>query len=199
MVPGTPPPGSTTASKRQAIALNTVQPSDTVLHCITASSALTPLNLEKRQNYVTNQNPESLTPSQNPEQPQLFNPEGVESSILGITFVGVVPVAALLAFVAVKMFRWQQRKQKRGLAIGGNGVKRINSQPSLQQPYLQPKAELDAEQARQEIEARERRYETDGADAVSELPVAHDGLLSLGLTHELKGDEHSTELEVPEP
>ena len=160
---------------------------------------MTPLNLETRQNYVTNQNPETFIPSQNPEQLQLFNPAGMESSILGITFVGVVPVAALLAFIVVKMFRWQQRKQKRGPAIGRNGVKRINSQPSLQQPYLQLKAELDAEQARQEIEARERRYEMDGIDAVLELPVAHDGPLSLGLTHELKGDEISTELEVSEP
>ena len=154
--------------------------------------------MEKRQYYVANQNAESVTPSQHPEQPQLFNFEGVESSILSITFVSVVPVVALLAFVVVKIFRWQQRKQKRGPAIGRNGVKRINSQPSLQQPYLQPKAELDAEQARQEIEARQHRYEMDGADAILELPVAHDGPLSLGLTHELKGDEHSTELEAPE-
>ena len=155
--------------------------------------------MEKRQYYVANQNAESVTPSQNPEQSQLFNSEGMESSILSITFVGVVPVAALLAFVVVKMFRWQQRRQKRAPAIGRNVVKRINSQPSLQRPYLQPKAELDAEQARQEIEAREHRYEMDGADAVLEMPVANDGPLSLGLTHELKGDEHSTELEVPEP
>lgn len=153
----------------------------------------------KRQNYVPNLNPVIATPSQNPEQPRLFNPESEESLILGITFVGVVPVTALLASVVVKMFRWQQRKQKRGSAIGRNSVKRVNSQPSLQQPDLHAKAELDVEQARQEIEARERRYEMDGADAVLELPVAHDGLLSLGLTHELKGDEHSTELEVPEP
>ena len=170
-----------------------------VLHGLTASSALKPLNLEKRQKYVPNLNAESVTPSQNAEPLRLFNPESMDSLILGITFVGVVPVTALLASVVVKVFRWQQRKQKRGPAIGRNGVKRKISQPSLQQPDLHPKAELDVEQARQEIEARERRYEMDGADAFLELPVAHDGLLSLGLTHELKGDEHSTELEVPEP
>lgn len=67
------------------------------------------------------------------------------------------------------------------------------------QTYLQQKAELEAEQKRKsELEAEERRYELDGESRIHEIPdESSHGLSSSHLRQELRGEEHSRELEVP--
>ncbi|KAL9113979.1 MAG: hypothetical protein Q9187_007549 [Circinaria calcarea] len=68
------------------------------------------------------------------------------------------------------------------------------------QPFLQQKAEMDAEQRRYEMEANETRYELQGGSSIHEVQVverAHE--MQKGKPRqELKGAEHSQELEVPE-
>ena len=76
------------------------------------------------------------------------------------------------------------------------------------QPYLQPKAELEAAKTRRlELEAAEVRYEIDGEDDRHEMPgtdveneidtVARPGMSSLKQQHELRGEESFIELEAP--
>ena len=78
------------------------------------------------------------------------------------------------------------------------------------QPYLQQKAELEAEEKRRiELEAVEVRYEMDGGDDRKEMPApgsdvrteidttTRPSMPSLRETQELRGEEFSRELEVP--
>lgn len=65
------------------------------------------------------------------------------------------------------------------------------------QPYLQRKAELEAEEKRkQELEALEIRYEADGDHGIHELP-SHETKATIPQLQKLRGPEHFTELEVP--
>ena len=64
------------------------------------------------------------------------------------------------------------------------------------QPYLQQKAELEAEERqRNELEARERRFEVGGGNEVHEL-AAEGERRRMSLLQELRGPEHSQELDV---
>lgn len=68
------------------------------------------------------------------------------------------------------------------------------------QPYLQRKAELEAEEKRKhELEAEERRYELEEDRKIHEKSVERDsqGIASLQVRQELRGEEHSKELEAP--
>ena len=78
------------------------------------------------------------------------------------------------------------------------------------QPYLQQKAELEAEEKRRlELETVEVRNEMDGRDHMNEMPaqgsevaneidtIERPAMSSLEERHELKGEEHSKELEAP--
>ena len=69
------------------------------------------------------------------------------------------------------------------------------------QLYLDQKAELEAEERkRHEMDDDSIRYEMEGEDRIFEMPSDGDtgmGLVSLRETHEMRGVEHSNELEVP--
>ena len=65
------------------------------------------------------------------------------------------------------------------------------------QPYLQQKAELEAEENRKhELEAEERKYEI-GSDGNRYELSAEEGQMESRRRQELRGEEHSRELEVP--
>ncbi len=102
----------------------------------------------------------------------------------------VIGIAAL--FLATIL--WQRRRKKRRItSSGGVSLQQDN------QPYLQQKAELEAEEKRKhELEATERRCEMDGKDATHEVAEEpHDREIpSLRIRHELSGAEHSHELEA---
>ena len=70
--------------------------------------------------------------------------------------------------------------------------------PEDNQPYFQQKAELEAEEKRKhELEAEERRYELDGESRIHEISdESSHGLPSFYVRQELRGEEHSRELEV---
>ena len=103
------------------------------------------------------------------------------------------------------MIFYLRRRRKRN-----HSGKDTNGSEEETQPYLQQKAELEAEEKRRlELEAVEVRYEMDGRDHRNEMPEQGNGvgneidtierpaLSSLRERHELRGEEHSKELEAP--
>lgn len=65
------------------------------------------------------------------------------------------------------------------------------------QPYLEQKAELDAEEVRKhELEAQQRLFEMAGEDSIREMPTGQERR-RISALQELGGTEHSKELEVP--
>ncbi len=107
-----------------------------------------------------------------------------------------IPVAflglALLGFLLYRR-RKNQKASKEDDPISQN----LESSPEDLQPYLQQKAELEAEEKRKhELEARERRYEIGNEGERYELPVEEVGLM-ISSRQELRGEEHSKELEGP--
>ena len=69
------------------------------------------------------------------------------------------------------------------------------------QLYVDPKAELEDEERRKyELDTTSTAYEMEGEDKILEMSSGGDSeirLASFRETHELRGVEHSQELEVP--
>ena len=111
----------------------------------------------------------------------------------------VVPAVVIIAFVLGMIF-YMRRRRKRN-----HSGKDTNGSEEETQPYLQQKAEFEAEEKRRlELEAVEVRYEMDGGDHVNEIPGSHvrneidtvvrPQMPSLKETQELRGEECSKEL-----
>ena len=116
----------------------------------------------------------------------------------------VIPVVAIISLVLGILFYLRRRRKR------SESGKDTHGSEEETQPYLQQKAELEAEEKRRlELEALEVRYELDGRDYSSEMPaqgsevgneidtIERPALSSLKERHELKGEEHSKELEAP--
>lgn len=113
---------------------------------------------------------------------------------IGISFAafGVVLILILSALATYLIRRRRKRKQK----LEGK------STPSeSDQPYFQPKGELDAEgNVKAELHAESRRNELDGENEIHELPGVNGNLGKQNIhKQELKGEEHSKELECNDP
>ena len=111
---------------------------------------------------------------------------------IGIGIAIPVAVTALLLLL-VPLWR-RSRKTKES-----NGLKEEHAIPEDNQPYLQQKAELEAEEKeRHELEAEEKRYEMDGETRIHEISdESSHSWPSSYVMQELRGEEHSRELEVP--
>lgn len=107
-----------------------------------------------------------------------------------------IPIAALgLALLGFLVYR--RRKNKKTLKEGDPTLQDLGSPQEDPQPYLQQKAELEAEEKRKhELEAREKRFEMGNEGERYELPVEEEDLM-IRTRQELRGEEHSKELEVP--
>ena len=110
----------------------------------------------------------------------------------------------ILVVIALIVLVWHIGEKHFGRATG---VKEENHEKRDEaKPYIQPKAELDAEESRRnEMEGKDTeyeleqggRYEIDGDGNKAEitgLTRKSDMLPSLIESHELGGEEHSTEL-----
>lgn len=116
----------------------------------------------------------------------------------------VIPVVAIISLVLGIAFYIRRRRK---ISNFGKDPHRSGEET---QPYLQQKAELEAEEKRRlELEAVEVRYELDGRNYRNEMPaqgseveneidtIERPALSSLKERHELRGEEHSKELEAP--
>ena len=106
---------------------------------------------------------------------------------------GVAVSVIIIAVVSMTLYIRYTHLKRRSVSTGDS------LGPEESQLCLQSKVELDAGQVRQEVEAREVRYEMQGEGAVVEMSTEESlhGLASFGRRHELRGEEHSKELEVP--
>lgn len=107
---------------------------------------------------------------------------------LGTKFgIGIAISVGTIALIMFGVFLWRRdRKQSRAIL---KPPETTEQQEDTSEPFVRQKAELDAEQRRHEMEANTRheleeggRHELDAEDR----------------RQELKGDDHSRELEVPE-
>ena len=119
----------------------------------------------------------------------------------------VVPVVAIISFILGVIYLRSRRRRFQNRSHSGNGL----ADPSEEaQPYLQQKAELEAEEKRRlELEAVEVRYEMDGGNDRNNLlapgegvrneidTIARPPMPSLRERQELRGEECSKELEAP--
>ena len=106
-----------------------------------------------------------------------------------------IPVALGLVLLGFLLYR--RRKNRKTLKEEGPTSQDLASPQEDPQPYLQQKAELEAEEIRKhELEARERRCEMSIGEERYELP-GEEGDLMIRSRQELRGEEHSRELEVP--
>ncbi len=176
-----------------------VQVSPTALSKITPTasnpSSLTPVASGRDQNSTQSistgtdhQNPNS-TNSVSTHSPGSYDKKvNLATGItIPVTFLGLV----LLGFLV------HRRRKKQKTLEEDPASQDLGSPLQDPQPYLQQKAELEAEEKRKhELEARERRYEMGNEGERYELPV-EEGHLMIRSRQELRGEEHSRELEVP--
>ena len=98
----------------------------------------------------------------------------------------------LLCFVIIR--RYRKKRFHASLAVSS----KTTSDTRL---YMDQKAELeDEERRRHELEATGKVHEMDGQDTVLEMPGNNDSRMQLAsshIIHELRGTDHTQELEVP--
>lgn len=110
---------------------------------------------------------------------------------------GVAIPLAFLGLVLLGFLVYRRRKIQKTMKEEDATPSKQESSHEDTQPYLQQKAELEAEEKRKyELEARERRCEIGNTVERYELPVEKEDLM-IRTRQELRGEEHSTELEVP--
>lgn len=139
--------------------------------------------------------PVAAGPNRNPTQSVPTNPSGSYDEKVKIAQGVAIPVT-LLGLVLLGFVIYKRRKTKKTLKEQDASSQRQGSPREDSQPYLQQKAELEAEEKRKyELEARERRLEMGTEVERYELPVEEGRMIQT--RQELRGEEHSTELEVP--
>ena len=98
-----------------------------------------------------------------------------------------VSVAGLISFLvlALWIYRYRKAKQQRQPSLK-------SASPEDDQPYLQRKGELEAEEKhRYELSNEQRQNELDGDNEIHEMPADRDGIPR---RQELRGEEHCKEL-----
>lgn len=123
------------------------------------------------------------------------------------TAITVVSSGLFVALIILGILAWRRYRERKIVAAvtAGNNQNPLSSFEEIQ-PYLQRKSELEAkEAARHEVHAEELRYELpedtvhemdDGGNDHEILTEAGPATYSLTTIHELKGEEHSKELEA---
>ena len=107
----------------------------------------------------------------------------------------------VLMLLGLGILRWRRWKKKQG-SKASTPVTEMLDTADDNQPYLQPKAELEDEERRKaELEAEDSRYELDVGGAKVELPALNDILgaadFSEQIRQELRGEEFAGELGSP--
>ena len=108
----------------------------------------------------------------------------------------VVPIVGLILLLLCFLGIRRHRKKRRQLVLMSQPNTTVDTQL-----YVDRKAELEDEERRKyELDATGKTYEMEGEDRILEMSSGGDTemrLASFRETHELRGVEHSQELEVP--
>ena len=119
--------------------------------------------------------------------------------------IGVAVSFATLILISLVAFIWRKQRLRSAAITAekqGDTEKRREGTSASEgdnQPYLQQKAELEAEERqRHELEARQKIYELDGQTCINEIPAGtHEHRLAIMRSRqELRGGEHSQELDT---
>ena len=145
---------------------------------------------------------QSSTPSPEPPSPSkssFFSEETVPTTTMAFTFVGVVPVVGMIAFIVLKLQRRIHRKQREM-----NAYPRMTESRTIRSldpaAYTQWKSELETGRSRIEMHGDGVRHEKSKDDEIKELSnqTAELGTPSYRLVHEMEGEGNpSKELEAP--
>ena len=134
--------------------------------------------------------------NQNSTPPISTHPSGSYDKNVKVANGVAIPMG-LLGLVLLGLLVYKRRKTQKTLKEEDASSQNQESPHGDTQPYLQQKAELEAEEKQKhELEARERRHEMGIEGEMYELPVEEQNLM-IRTRQELRGEEHSTELEVP--
>ena len=168
------------------------------LSSLPAASLIAAPTVTSGPNQNSTQSNVAGTNSSNDSSTQSVSTHSTDSSDkkVKISFGVAIPVASL-GLVLLGYLVYKRRKVQETLEEEDATSKTEGSPHEDQQPYLQQKAELEAEEKRKyELEARERRYEMGVEGERYELPVEGQDMM-IQTRQELRGEEHSTELDVP--
>ena len=132
-------------------------------------------------------NVSSMTVQRDPGLASHISAKAVAGIAVGLT------IAVFLIVLASLLIIRKHRKNKRGLAAISN---EHDTTPDWR-PYLDQKAETEGRQ-RCELEALDLRYEMEGKNSRQEIGPAQkrQGIQSLGITHEARGEDPSREMPV---
>ena len=127
---------------------------------------------------------------------------GTHNTLAKVAIESAVPVA-VLALVLLGLSIWYRRRKAHNtrheeITTSQEEEEEEEEEETQEdaQPYLQLKPELEAEENRKhELEAQERRYEMGSQGERYELPAEQEPVTRI--RQELRGEEHSKELEVP--
>lgn len=159
--------------------------------------AVTSASLSASANSTTSQPLHSSNATKSSVTPLLDEP-----SKIGI---GVGASAAALILISLAALIWRKRRFRSAAITAKNQGKTENRREGTSasegenQPYLQQKAELEAEERRKyELEARQKIHELDGGTEIREIPAGtHEHRLAVMRSRqELRGGEHSQELDA---
>ena len=110
---------------------------------------------------------------------------------------GVTIPLVFLGLILLGFLVHRRQKNRKTLNEDDPTSQDLGSPQDNSQPYLQQKGELEGEGTQKhELEARERRYEIGSEGGRYELPVEERDLM-IRSRQELRGEEHSRELETP--
>lgn len=143
--------------------------------------------------------PSSLISAASPTQSHNASSPSVAPAELETKYKVVIGVIVPITFIALTLtciLTWR-RFQKRKVVASGIAAMISTESSQDAQPYLQQKAELEAEERRRhELEAEERQFEVDGTNEIHEM-ITEGATRRISALQELRGPEHSQELEVP--
>lgn len=163
---------------------------------VSSPSPLNPLKSSPDQNPTESNSPETSSLSPNSTHSVSTHSSGSYDTKVEIANGVAIPVG-ILGLVLLGLLIYRHLKTRKILKEEDATSQEQGSPREDAQPYLQQKGELEAEGKRKhELEARERRYEMGNEGERYELPVEEEDLM-IRTRQELRGEEHSTELEVP--
>ena len=188
---------SSCSGEGEDVAVSNV-PVATVIAIPTASTSVSLTAVTSGPNQTSTQSISTGTNGRNSSSTQSGSTHSSGSYDIKVKVAnGVAIPVASLGLVLFGFFVYKRRKAQKTLKEDDATSQNQGSLHEETQPYLQQKAELEAEENRKhELEARERRYEVGNEGERYELPVEEEGSM-IQIRQELRGEEHSTELEVP--